>query len=256
MPNRLLRPEILTSHKVNRLTESAELFYRRLMSVVDDFGRYYADCLILRAACYPLRTHEITCEQMQTYVGACEQAGLISVYEVENKLYLELLNLGSPRAKSSKFPARENICSHVQTYVTYSGSGSGSGSGASVCKSPEQEPEPDSPLASQIEPEVNPIPEAAPAPDTPRIAGGGDLGELQKGMQRFAQHLTRSTWKPPDWGIVKRAGKATRMATVGQACEFLERTAWIKRPQGANAVEMRSYAFVVKLLEDEFGGGK
>ncbi len=40
MPNRVIREGILNSQRVNKLTEPAELFYRRLMSVVDDFGRF------------------------------------------------------------------------------------------------------------------------------------------------------------------------------------------------------------------------
>jgi hypothetical protein len=39
MPNRELREGILTSERINALTFPAEVFYRRLMSVVDDFGR-------------------------------------------------------------------------------------------------------------------------------------------------------------------------------------------------------------------------
>ncbi len=42
MPVRLIRPGILSSLRVNRLTEGQEVFYRRLLSVVDDFGRYDA----------------------------------------------------------------------------------------------------------------------------------------------------------------------------------------------------------------------
>jgi hypothetical protein len=39
MPSRLLREGILDSEAVNALSFAAEVFYRRLMSVVDDFGR-------------------------------------------------------------------------------------------------------------------------------------------------------------------------------------------------------------------------
>ena len=42
MPNRILRDGILMSPRVNVLSSEAELFYRRLMSVVDDYGRFSA----------------------------------------------------------------------------------------------------------------------------------------------------------------------------------------------------------------------
>ena len=54
MPNRIVREGILTSERVELLSWAEEVFYRRLMSVVDDFGRYYARPELLRAACYPL----------------------------------------------------------------------------------------------------------------------------------------------------------------------------------------------------------
>ena len=43
MPSRIIRDGILTSERINALTERAELFYRRLMSVVDDYGRFPAN---------------------------------------------------------------------------------------------------------------------------------------------------------------------------------------------------------------------
>ena len=38
MPSRVIRDGILESESVNALSWEAELFFRRLMSVVDDFG--------------------------------------------------------------------------------------------------------------------------------------------------------------------------------------------------------------------------
>src|SRR3990167_11311858 len=55
MPNRILREGILSSERINTLSVHAELFYRRLLSVVDDYGRFFAHPALLRSACYPLR---------------------------------------------------------------------------------------------------------------------------------------------------------------------------------------------------------
>ena len=49
MPTRLLREGILDSERVNRLNAAEEVFYRRLMSKVDDHGFYDARSAILRA---------------------------------------------------------------------------------------------------------------------------------------------------------------------------------------------------------------
>ncbi len=49
MPTRILREGILTSETVNRLSLGAELFYRKFMPVVDDYGRYHAHIHLLHA---------------------------------------------------------------------------------------------------------------------------------------------------------------------------------------------------------------
>ena len=49
MPDRIVRQGILTSDRVNQLDWGAECFYRRLMSIVDDYGRYDARPAVLRA---------------------------------------------------------------------------------------------------------------------------------------------------------------------------------------------------------------
>ena len=80
MPNRILREGILTSERVNSLDWDAEVFYRRLMSVVDDFGRYVADPRLLRAALYPLQIEKVRDSNITRWLDACVEAGLIFVY--------------------------------------------------------------------------------------------------------------------------------------------------------------------------------
>ena len=110
MARRWLRDTILTSESVDKLEPPAEVFYRRLMSVVDDYGRYDARPAILRAACYPLRLDKIRETDISRSLAACQSAGLIALYEVESKPYLVLLKLGEPRAVSSKFPRPPATC--------------------------------------------------------------------------------------------------------------------------------------------------
>jgi hypothetical protein len=59
MPDRILRAGIIKSGAVNALGWPAEVFYRRLMSVVDDFGRYDGRSSILRADLYPLKVDKL-----------------------------------------------------------------------------------------------------------------------------------------------------------------------------------------------------
>lgn len=105
MPNRILREGILTSERVNSLAAEAELFYRRLMSVVDDFGRFHAHASLLRAALYPLKLDAVSDATMDRLLAEVGRAGLVRVYEVCGKRYLELLEFRQQvRAKESKYP--------------------------------------------------------------------------------------------------------------------------------------------------------
>jgi hypothetical protein len=106
MPNRILREGILTSPRMAKLGWAEEVFYRRLMSVVDDFGRYYADAGLLRAHCYPRQLSKVTDADIGKWLTSCVNAGLVSVYPAQDgERYLHLLDFGQQvRAKKSKFP--------------------------------------------------------------------------------------------------------------------------------------------------------
>ncbi len=106
MPTRTLREGILTSDRVNRLGVHAELFYRRLMSVVDDYGRFDARPSVLRVACYPLKVDATREADISRFLTEVQEAGLIALYAVNGKPYLEMRDFNQrTRAKFSKFPA-------------------------------------------------------------------------------------------------------------------------------------------------------
>ncbi len=141
MPDRIVRAAILTSERVDRLDEGAENFYRRLLNVVDDYGRFDARPIVLRTALYPIRSDShvsTSLENITARLQQCAAAGLVILYEVTQKPYGILLNLGAPRARSSRFPdpprtlvrAHEIICPQTQAYVPYSNSYSNSSSNA------------------------------------------------------------------------------------------------------------------------------
>lgn len=92
MPNRVIREGILRSWRVNALSEQAEVFYRRLMSVVDDYGRYEADPSVLRAGLYPLRINRVSDEDVLKWLGECTAGDepLIELYAVKGIEYLTI----------------------------------------------------------------------------------------------------------------------------------------------------------------------
>lgn len=104
MPNRIVRDAILSSERVASLGWPEEVFYRRLMSIVDDFGRYEANPQLLRSRCYPLQTDNVRAADISRWMAACQKAGLILGYEVAGKQYLEVLNFGQQQRTASKFP--------------------------------------------------------------------------------------------------------------------------------------------------------
>jgi hypothetical protein len=105
VPNRIIRENILGSERVGSLDWAGEVFYRRLQSIVDDHGRYEASAQLLRSKCYPLHTDkQVNAKMVDQWLAACVKAGLVLVYEVVGKRYLEVLNFGQQRRSPSKYP--------------------------------------------------------------------------------------------------------------------------------------------------------
>lgn len=106
MPNRILRDGILTSPRVAKLAWGEEVFYRRLHSIVDDFGRYFADPGLLRAACYPRQLNKVSDSDIEKWLRACVDAALVRVYPAEDgERYLVVEDFKQQvRATKSKFP--------------------------------------------------------------------------------------------------------------------------------------------------------
>ena len=104
MPNRILRDAILTSERVASLDWAAEVFYRRLHSIVDDYGRHEAGQQLLRAKCYPLQTDSVRVADIARWMAACQKSGLILVYGVNGKQYLEVCDFRQQTRTDSKCP--------------------------------------------------------------------------------------------------------------------------------------------------------
>jgi len=113
MPERIIRPTILTSDRINSVSWAAEVFYRRLMSVVDDYGRFDGRESILRAALYPLKLHQVSDSDVSKWMSVCSEAGLVRVYSVDSKPYVQMERFAQRlRATTSKYPAPADIRTH------------------------------------------------------------------------------------------------------------------------------------------------
>lgn len=106
MPTRVIRDGILTSERIAKLGWPEEVFYRRLMSVVDDHGRFYANPALLLAYCYPLHLKKVSDSDIEKWLTACVNAALVRVYSAsDGKRYVEILDFGQRVQSKSKFPA-------------------------------------------------------------------------------------------------------------------------------------------------------
>lgn len=113
MPDRIVRQAILTSERVNKLSWPAEVFYRRLMSIADDYGRSEARPNILRAYLYPAKLDKVSDSDVVKWLSECSKAGLVRIYHVDSKEYVEILQFGQRlRAMKSKYPQPSAECGH------------------------------------------------------------------------------------------------------------------------------------------------
>lgn len=114
MPNRYVREGILSSHRVNALSLGAEVFYRRLMSVADDHGRYHGSVVTLRGACFPLNPEKISEKEISKWLTELIKGDnpLVKMYSIDGATYLEIQNFGQTTRSKSKFPNPpwHNIC--------------------------------------------------------------------------------------------------------------------------------------------------
>lgn len=123
MPQRFLRPGITTSKRWNRCDYFSQTFYMRLITLVDDYGRYEADPELLRSHAFPFGSPNGETVDLQTIVSGLQtlvHKELILTYEINGKGYLQLSRWQEHARSKSKYPEPpkadqlqtiDNICS-------------------------------------------------------------------------------------------------------------------------------------------------
>jgi hypothetical protein len=105
MPTRLIREGILDSCEINRLTEPGEILYRRLMSTVDDYGRWEADPVLIRARCFARQLDRWSLARVrEALADICQGGELVLLYQVDGKNYLQINKFRQRVRSDSKFP--------------------------------------------------------------------------------------------------------------------------------------------------------
>lgn len=124
MPNRIIREGILTSERVEQLDPPSEVFYRRLMSKVDDYGLFDGRTSILRSSLYPLRVDRVREADIARWIAACEKAGVIALYYHDGKPYLQMLDTRWSARSEAKYPMpTENSCAQMVATAPVFGDG-------------------------------------------------------------------------------------------------------------------------------------
>jgi hypothetical protein len=104
MPQRFLRPGITDSEHWNKCSFEAQSFYIRLMTLVDDWGRFDGRVPILHGSCFALRP-DIDLQHTAALRSEMQTNNLIEVYEIEGKEYVQMLRWHErTRGTKSKWP--------------------------------------------------------------------------------------------------------------------------------------------------------
>lgn len=128
MPNRILKESICRSDSVDSLSWFEEVLFYRLIVVCDDYGRYDGRLPIIKGSCFPLKS--ITDRDLEKALNKLSAVGLVSLYRVDGKPYLQLVaweKHQTVRAKKSRYPQpnaseinkqpSEIICKQMQENV-------------------------------------------------------------------------------------------------------------------------------------------
>lgn len=111
MPQRLLRDGILDSRAVQAVSDSAMLLYYRLISVVDDYGRFDLDCYVIRARCFqfvfdrwPIERIEECMEELSKKIVPPNKQPLITTYELDGRRYFQVNKFNQRTQARPRFP--------------------------------------------------------------------------------------------------------------------------------------------------------
>ncbi len=80
------------------------MFYRRLLSVCDDYGLYDTRPIVLRAAMFPLRYDRMSNSDIQGCHNKLVELGLVRVYEADGRQYGQVVKFGQQYKSYPKYP--------------------------------------------------------------------------------------------------------------------------------------------------------
>ena len=88
MPNRIIKESICTSDTIAELSFMEESVFMRLIVLADDYGAFDGRPAIIKGKGFPLK--DITAKQISDALKKLETVGMIDLYDVGGKPYLQL----------------------------------------------------------------------------------------------------------------------------------------------------------------------
>lgn len=116
MPQRFLRPGLTTSKRWNRCDWTTQSLYARLITLVDDYGRYDADPELIRSHAFPFGDPNGKVLQLTAVarmLRTLADRNLVLLYEKDGKEFLQLLRWQERARSASKYP--EPTCEQMST---------------------------------------------------------------------------------------------------------------------------------------------
>jgi hypothetical protein len=111
MPQRLLRPGIRQSKRWNRVGYFEQTLYIRIITLVDDFGRYESDPELLRSEAFPFGDPEgnpVTVPSIESALLTLASKDMIILYENGEKRYLQMSRWQERARSESRWPDPKN----------------------------------------------------------------------------------------------------------------------------------------------------
>lgn len=118
MPQRFLRPGITTSDKFNSVPWDTQVFFVRLLTLVDDYGRYDAHPLLLKGHAFAMRP-DVTVERIIEMRDELSKSGLVTFYEVKGKEFLQVEKWQERARTSSRYPSSDGTESKPEGRVYF-----------------------------------------------------------------------------------------------------------------------------------------
>ena len=115
MPNRIIKESICTSDSIDQLGWFEEVLFYRLIVNCDDYGRFDGRPAVVKNRLFPLKEN-LTLKNVEYAINKLARSGLITPYISGGKPFLFLPTWNAHqnvRAKKSKYPEPENICTQV-----------------------------------------------------------------------------------------------------------------------------------------------